>query len=149
MAKKYKTQKLTIHQKHSLVSKLEPLLKSGLSIRQACLESGVSRATLYRIMEEDEAVRDQIQRFQNYLSVMVTWMTIRHLLFVKSKQDQGIPLGWEDIKFVAWFATHSRSCSEEFGKIALSSGKINSAIDPYLERRKLRQMIESSGGVCS
>lgn len=149
MPRQYITQKLSTHEQQALVSRLEPYLKSGLSIRAACLESGVSRSTLYRLMDQDDGVRDQITHFQNYLSVMVTWMMTRHLLFVKDKQDRGVPLEWMDLKFLTWFATHSKSCHEEFGQTARTNGQVEASIDPFLERRKLRQMIENYGGVCS
>lgn len=143
-----KTQKLSIHEQQALVSRVEPFLKGGLSIRKACLASGVSRATLYRIMENDNGVRDQINRFQDFLSLLTMIVVSRQLFGIKVKQDLNQKLEWTDLKFVMWFATHSRHCSEEFGREPKGNSSYLS-IDPNVDRRNLMKLIEEGQATSS
>lgn len=121
-----------------MVSRLEPYLKAGLSIRNSCLESGVSRATLYRIMADDQDLRDQIDRFRNYLSILVTTSIARHLLGINAKQARGEELEGDDLRFLMWFAINSKHCREEFSReITATSG-----IDAHAEILRITQMID-------
>lgn len=128
---------LTVRQ--SLVHKLEPYLKAGLSIRTACLESGVPRSTLYKLMDEDPAILDQINRFQNYLNVITVTALARHLFSIGKRQQQGYTLVENEVRFLQWFATHSRLCKEEFGK----EPKQIPGLDAQAEIMRLTKIIDA------
>lgn len=135
-------QPLSYNQQESLVSRLEPYLKSGMSIRKACLASGVSRATLYRLMEESEEVRDQILRFQDFISILTSRTIVSQLFTIHTKQVSGHKLDWSDLKFLMWFATNSRHCRDEFGNISRNKP----SFDPQAEIRKLVDLIDNACG---
>lgn len=130
---------LSLTAQQALVHKIEPYLKAGLSIRNACLESGVPRSTLYKLMDEDEEIMDQIRRFQNYLNILTVSAVAKHLFGIGVRQQQGSTLDVEDIKFLQWFATHSKSCKEEFGK---ETGKAP-VVDAQAELMRMMRMIDN------
>jgi hypothetical protein len=70
---------------------------------------------------------------------MTTKIFARELFNISSKQDKGISLSSQDYNFMMWYATHSRQCSEEFGRDA----RLEQAIDPQMELIKLSRYIES------
>lgn len=130
---------LSLIAQQALVHKIEPYLKAGLSIRTACLESGVPRSTLYKLMDEDEEIMDQIQRFQNYLNVLTVSAVARHLFGIGTKQQRGSALNEEDVKFLQWFATHSKHCKEEFGKETIKAP----VLDAQAELMRMMRMIDN------
>lgn len=131
---------LTKELKLQLVQKIEPYLKAGLSIRKACLLSGVPRSSLYKIMDEDEFLRDQIDQFRDYTSILVSTMLSRKLHVIWGKQQAGLDIESEDLEFIKWFALNSVHCRNEFGKSARSAPNF----DPELELRRINNLIEKN-----
>ncbi len=116
MNRKKGNQPFTKEQADLMVSKLEPYLRSGLSIRIACLQSGVSRATLYRMMKKSRYLRDQIRAFQTYISLITSTVIAKQLYRIYARQQAGFEIDWKDLQFVMWVATNSIHCKEEFGR---------------------------------
>lgn len=134
------------HEKYLILSKVEPYLKKGLSIRKSLHEAKISRATFYRIMEKDERFRDQIARFQQYISVLVCKAIYNHLLYIREKQtgneEKNISpqkLDKDDIKFLFWFALNSPLTKEEYGEKSNGQDYV-----PEEEIHKLKQMIDKA-----
>jgi len=132
--------------KRDMVSKLEPYLKSGLSIRTSVSEAGISRATFYRIMSEDEDFRDQITQFRNFISILVNNTIVGELIRIAEKQSgneaKGIkpqPLSKHEMKFLWKFALNSNLTTEEYGR----KNKV-SLFDPEAEIQKVKGIIEQA-----
>jgi len=133
-------------QKQEMVSKLEPYLKTGLSIRKACLQARVPRANFYKCMEKDEWFRYQIEVFQQFISILTNNAIVRELQTIIEKQNgnevKGIkpqPLGKEDIKFLWKFALNSNLTKEEWGR-----REDVSMFDPEAEIQKVKAIMEKS-----
>lgn len=122
-----------------MVRKIEPYLKVGLSIRKACTQSGVSRTTLYKIMNEESDLANQIEQFQIYLEVMTMSSVTKQLMAIIGKQSHNIELGDRELRFLMWFATNSKYCRDEFEK----GGATFSSYDPHYEYMKLVGQIDS------
>lgn len=133
-------------QKKDIVSRLEPYLKTGLSISKACLETKISRATFYRLMEDDEEFRDKINQFRNFVSVLVNNALVRELQTIIEKQNgneaRGIKpqrLAREDRDFLWKFALTSSLTKEEWGK-----REDISLFDPEAEIQRVKRMMEET-----
>lgn len=133
-------QQLTNELKENLVYRVEPYLKAGLSVRNACLMSGVPRSTLYKIMEEDDYLKERIDHFRIYLNVVAVTSVSRQLYKIIQKQQAGRELTTEDIDFLKWFALNSRQCRDEFGRSAIEKH----IHDPEVEISKLTRLIDKS-----
>lgn len=136
-------QPLSKSQSVTMVSTIEPYLKAGLSIREACRRSRIPRGTLYKIMDRYPDLRDQILAYKDYLSVITSVTLAKHLHKIHQKSLMGIDLTKRELHFLMWFATNSRACAEEFGKP--TKGK-SISVDPYDEMRKLNEKIEQIKG---
>ncbi len=139
MKKKRGNQPITNKQKQMMVRQIEPYLKSGLSVRKACQQSGVPRSTFYDIMATDDDFADQIKRFQSYVSVLTMGMFMKELLIIYNKDKVGGKLDRQDLKFLMWFATNSKHCRDEFGQ----AQRNQLSVDPQAEISKLTKMIDA------
>ncbi len=131
---------LTNDLKESLVHRVEPYLKAGMTIKEACLLSGVPRSTLYKIMDEDHCLRDRIDIFRMYLNIVTVTSISRQLHRIVLKQQAGSELTNTDLDFLKWFAVNSKHCREEFGRQAIN----NPAFHPEVEIRKITRLIDES-----
>jgi len=133
--------------KNDMLSKLEPYLKSGLSLRKALIEAGIVPATFYRIKRADPSFDSKIARFQQYLSILLNSSFIKHLHEIVRKQagytnadgTNASPktLDGSDLAFLQWFATKSNLTKEEYG----DRTTVNT-FDPELELQKLKDMVD-------
>jgi hypothetical protein len=133
---------ITDDEKKEMVHKLEPYLKAGLSIRKALKEAQIPRSTFYKVMDRDDGFRDQIDRFRQFLSIMLNNSIVRHLQVVVNKQnpkegETKVPLSKEDVAFLQWFATNSNHTREEFGE-----RKDIGLYDPEAEVQRLNRLID-------
>lgn len=128
---------ITEQEKQDILSKLEPYLKSGLSVRKALLEAGVANATFYRLMDRDEGFREQINRFKNFVAVLLNNAIVRQLQGIIKKQNDNVALTKEEQGFLQWFATNSNLTREEFGE-----RKDIGIYDPEAELHRLMEVIE-------
>lgn len=139
-----------VGKKNAMLAKVEPYLKSGLSIRKACLEAGVERTQLYDYMAEDDSFSNQIHAYQQYMSVVVANTIVREVIQIAQKQnptkdDKGNsipakPLSAPEMELVKWYALNSKMAKEEFG-----DRKEIVTFDPEAELKKLNDAISKSG----
>lgn len=139
-------QPITQEEKDRIVHQIEPYLKSGLSIRKACLEARIPKSTFYKLMDQDEDFRDKIETFKNFVPVLLNSVILRELQAIVEKQNgneaKGIRpqrLDSTDIGFLKWFATTSNLTKEEWGE-----RKDINLFDPEVEIQKVKRMIEES-----
>lgn len=132
--------------KDYLLRKLEPYLKSGLSVNKALKEAKVHNSEFYRYMKADRLFGEEIARFKQYISVLVNQIFTNELLWIAQKQNgdktRGIEpqeLNSQDVEFLIWYGTHALVCGEEWGR----RKEIN-YFDPELELQKLKQLIDDS-----
>jgi hypothetical protein len=137
--------------KNEMLRKLEPYLKSGLSLRKSIIEAGIASTTFYKYKSEDDSFRSKIEHFQQYLSVLLNSSIVKHLHELVRKQagyeaEDGkiIPptkLDDKDLNFLMWFARTSNLTREEYGDRTTIS-----QYDPEIELQKLKQMIDEEVG---
>lgn len=124
--------------KEDLLQILEPYLKSGLSVNKALKEAKVFNSEFYKYMAEDEFFGEKIQRFRQYVSILVNSVLVNHLHFIVRKQNEGISLTDEDIKFLWWFGLHANVCREEWGR-----RETTTLYNPEAELQKMKDMIDN------
>lgn len=138
---------LTLAQKEErkeyLLRKLEPYLKSGLSVNKALNEANVHNSEFYRYMKTDKLFGEKIALFKQYLSVIVSQVFTTELLRIVQKQNgdrtRGIKpqsLNNQDVEFLMWYGTHANVCQEEWGQ-----RQSVMSFDPEFELQKLKQLI--------
>lgn len=140
----------TEEEKRAMAQKLEPYLKSGLSIRKALREAQIPRSTFYDILQKDSDFSDQIERFKQFLSIMNNNAIVTHLQNIIALQNtplteeqikQGLkfqPIPKEDVDFIKWFSTNSNLTREEYGE-----RREISAFDPEEELNKIKEFIDT------
>jgi len=138
---------LSTDDKNEMLHKLEPYLKSGLSLRKSIIEAGIASTTFYKYKSQDPSFRSKIEHFQQYLSVLLNSSIVKHLHELVRKQagykkEDGtlvLPqaLNTKDLAFLQWFATTSNLTKDEYG-----DRTILSTFEPELELQKMKAMIE-------
>ena len=105
-----------------MATKLEPYLKAGLSMRKACLQAGVVRMTVQRMMKRDEAFVAKINSFQDYKSVMASEIAmamlqgIHNSISIDNKGNKTLfMVSKNDIRTFIGLTKVDRSLREEFG----------------------------------
>jgi hypothetical protein len=96
--------------------KLEPYLKAGLSIHKACLKAQIPKSTIYDLKLENSEFAEKIEIAQTHQSILVSEIISNELELIKNKQRDGSGLNRDQIKFVQWVATNSKTTKEEFGQ---------------------------------
>jgi hypothetical protein len=129
---------LTKELKEQVVHRIEPYLKSGLSINKACLQAGVPKSTLYKVMKENAYLRDRVDRSRQFLSVAISNIVARKVHTILLKQQEGEDIVGEDLDFIKWVALNSTHCREEFGKVS----RMALNFDPEAEIMRLNDLIE-------
>lgn len=127
----------TEEEKNVMLQKLEPYLKSGLSVRKALREAGIPNSTFYDIMNRDTKFSEQINRFRQFVSVLLNNAIVRQLQGIIQKQQDKVELTKDDLYFLEWFATNSNLTREEFGE-----RKDIALVDPEVELNKVMTIIE-------
>lgn len=130
---------ITEEEKNEMVQKLEPYLKSGLSIRKAVLEAQIPRSTFYDLMAKDPKFADQINRFRQFISVLLNNGIVRQLQTIIQKQNEKQKLDSDELNFMKWFADHSNLTKEEFGE-----RKDIGIYDPEVEIQRLLGLINEA-----
>ncbi len=130
--------------KEYLLQKLEPYLKSGLSVNKALRETKIHNSEFYKFMAVDEFFRDEVGRFRQYIAVLVNQAIVTELFAIVEKQNgneakniEPQPLSKEDIDFLCWFALHSNLCKEEWGR-----RENISLYDPEAEIQRVKRILE-------
>lgn len=134
--------------KEEMLRKLEPYLKSGLSIRKSLIEAGINNSTFYKYKSEDEGFRSKIESFQQYLSILLNSSIIKHMHELVRKQSGYVEedgtrvapktLDGKDLAFIQWFALNSNTAKEEYGE-----RKAVTPFDPEAELAKFKDMLDA------
>lgn len=129
--------------KEYLLIKLEPYLKSGLSINKALHEAKVFNSEFYKYLSEDRLFGEKIALFKQYIPVLVNQIIVTELFSIiekqsgnKAKDIKPQPLSYLDIKFLWWFAINANVCQEEWGQ----KTKVN-LYDPEAELQRVNKLI--------
>lgn len=141
MSKKIGRPSLNEWEIYQITRKLEPYLKMGLSVKNACHIAKLPASTVYKYMQVDQEFMDQITAFRQYYSIMVSKSVMGVMLAISQKQDKGVALNRNDMRFLMWIATHSNQTREEFEHRG-ESFVTPFSVDPYQETRLLLKYIE-------
>lgn len=128
--------------KSKLLQKIEPYLKTGLSVNKALHEAKIFNSEFYRYMREDEFFRDEVNRYKQYISVLVNQAIVTELFRIAEKQngrETTQPLSKDDHKFLWWLALKHNSCKEEWGR-----RKNIDSFDPAEEIQRVKRLVEES-----
>lgn len=113
-----------------VVSKLEALLSIGLTVREACLESGISHETYYSRVRSDERFADKMAKAQNTVTTTAKKVVATQVL-------------GGDTKTAMWWL--DRLDKKELAKqqvVAGDSPTTSAETDPITEPQSIEDMIE-------
>jgi hypothetical protein len=140
------TEKQKSERKELILVKLEPYLKSGLSINKSLSEAKVHNSEFYKYMKEDRLFGEKIAKFRQYISVLLNQVIVNELLRIVQKQagstEKQIPpqsLDKNDIEFLWWYALNANVCKDEWGN---RKQIIN--FDPEMELQKVKLLINEA-----
>jgi hypothetical protein len=136
---------ITEEQKKEMVQKLEPYLKSGLSIRKALIEAEIPRSTFYDLMEKDQWFSDQINRFRQFVSIMLNSTVVALLQDIVQKKNKGEKLTKDDLDLLKWYATTSTQTRDEYGE-RREIGLFDPEAEIQRVKKELEQMSKDKGG---
>lgn len=106
--------------KQQLLQKIEPYLKTGLSVNKALREAKIHNSEFYKYMEEDEGLRDKIAQFRNFTTVILNNTLLKELLEIVEKQKTTQILEEEDRKFLWRLIKSNSNCKQEWGRNKVS-----------------------------
>lgn len=139
-----KTEEEIKQEKEAFLRKLEPYLKTGLSVNKALGEANVSSHVFYEYLGKDKDFRERINTYRNFISVLTNNIITGELLDIAARQTdkdgKKKPLTKEDKEFIWKFALSSNRTKEEFG-----DRKTVELIDPEAELAKLEQLLNQAG----
>ena len=127
----------TEEEKQTMLLKLEPYLKSGLSVRKALLQSQISNTTFYAIMDRDAQFREQINIFRQFIPIMLNSSIVTYLQAIIKKQNDKVELTKDDLNFLKWFALNSNVTKGEYGE-----RKEVGLYDPEAEIQRIAGLID-------
>lgn len=116
--------------------KLEPYLKTGLSLHKACLAAQVPKTTVYDLMEKNNEFSEKVEAARNFLAIVTSDIHYREINRIKKKVEDGIELNEQEINYVKWFSQISKLTRDEFGE-----RKEIEFFDPQSEIQKLMAKI--------
>lgn len=131
------TDKQKKEKQEMVLLKLEPYLKSGLSVNKSLQQAKIANSEFYRMMQESEGFWERIERFKQYTSVLANSVLVKHLHYIVEKQNNHEQLSPIDIKFLWWFAVNNNNTQEEFGKREQMT-----SFGPQGELLKMKDMID-------
>lgn len=99
--------------------KLEPYLKTGVSLNKACLMANVPKSTVYDLYKENFQFAEKIDTSKNYLSIVTSNIFYTEIERIKNLQSDNKVIDKNDLHFIQWFTLNHKSGSEEFGKQAV------------------------------
>lgn len=137
------TDKQKSERKEYILLKLEPYLKSGLSVNKALKEAKVFNSEFYRYMKEDRLFGEKIAKFRQYIAILANQAIVTELFRIVQKQNgnknMGISpqsLSKDDKNFLWWFALNANVCREEWGR-----RKTAFSFDANMELHKVQELI--------
>lgn len=136
--------------KLKVVQKIEPYLKSGLSVHKALREAKIVKSEFYEFMSSDEDFRDTIDTFRQFTAVLLNNAIVSELQTIIKKQNgykdpktgkdiRPQKLSKEDKEFLWKFALNSNITKQEWGE-----RKDVNLFDPEAEIQKIKGMLEGN-----
>jgi len=133
--------------KNLLLTKIEPYLKTGLSVNKALGEAQVANSEFYRYMSDDEDFRERINAYRNFTPILLNNAIIKHLQDIIQRQNgytdksgkkvEAEKLRKDDIAFLQWFALNNNLTKGEYGE-----RKSIDLFDPEAEIQKVKSLID-------
>ncbi|MDP2693115.1 MAG: hypothetical protein Q8O88_05760, partial [bacterium] len=80
------TEEQKAQRKDCLLQKLEPYLKSGLSVNKALREARIHNSEFYNYMREDRLFGEKVRHFRDFISILVNNILFRELMSIVEKQ---------------------------------------------------------------
>lgn len=117
--------------------KLEPHLKTGLSVYKACLAAQVPKSTVYDLMAKNELFSEKVEATRNYLSITTSNLHLRIIERIKKKLEGNQDITEQEINHLKWFSQISKLTRDEFGE-----RKEIEVFDPQSEIQKLLRKID-------
>lgn len=108
----------TQEEKDVIFHKLEPYLKTGLSLYKACLAAEIPKSRVYELINEDQQFAEKIDASKNYLAILTSSMFHNMVVSIgqKIKESGDVSkLDKEELKLLKWYVTKSKTTKEEFG----------------------------------
>lgn len=142
---------ITDQKKDEILRKLEPYLKSGLTVHKACLEAKIPDSTVSDLMK-DEKFAEKIKTFQQYLSVL-TANAFYNLLVKLIKKMTGVKnpdgtwkeepqdLSKNELELLKWHSTKSKITREEYG-----DRQEVEVINPQERLKKINELLDEKFG---
>ncbi len=96
--------------------KLDPYLKTGVSLNKACLMADIPKSTVYDLYRENLQFAEKIDTSKNYLSIVTSNIFYTEIERIKNSQLNNSSINKNDLNLIQWFALNHKSNSEEFGK---------------------------------
>lgn len=121
----------------NVLQKLEPYVKSGLSVRKSCNVCGIPESSFYHFAKKYPWFLERIELFQTYQSVLLSNIFHQKLEQLHHKfVVEGIEPTKQEWRFMQWFALNAKSCSNLFGKTTFIkiSDKADANISEVLDR---------------
>lgn len=140
------TKEERLAQARVISAKLEPYLKSGLSIKNALGEAKIGKDLFYDMMDRDESFADTINGYRHFVPILLNNVLVKELMAISEKQN-GNPaknikpqkLTKEDKDFLWRFALTSNLTKGEFGE-----RRNIDLFDPEAEIQKVKGLIDES-----
>lgn len=136
----YLTEEQKAQRKEYLLLKVEPYLKSGLSVNKSLREAKIFNSEFYKYKREDRLFGEKIEHFRQFISVLVNQAIVTELFRIIRKQQgnqtEQIPpqsLPDDERDFLFWFALHANICRDEWGRRVA-----NVEIDPEAEFQRIK-----------
>ncbi|HLL60743.1 MAG TPA: hypothetical protein VK338_03425 [Candidatus Nitrosocosmicus sp.] len=104
--------------------KIEPYLKSGLSIHKACTEAKIPKSTVYDLFNENDEFAEKVMVCKGHTSVLLNSLLFNELNRMKTKQKQKKQLDARELDLLKWYATHHNNTRWEFTEFILNEEEI-------------------------
>ncbi len=75
---------LTQEQIDEVFRKIEPYLKTGVSLNKACLSAGIAKSTAYDLYRENESFAEKVDTARNYCSILANSVFLKSLERINS-----------------------------------------------------------------
>lgn len=104
--------RITKEQIDEIFHKLEPYLRTGLSLYKACLEAQIPTSTAYDLYSENKWFAERIDTSRNYCAVLVNDIITKELERIKTKAGI-LPLESSELKLIQMVALHSSTTTRD------------------------------------
>ena len=136
-----------------IVRKLEPYLRSGKTLRKACILAQIPKSTVYKYYDVNDEFTDKIDTFSAYPSILISDNFFRRLVDISKRSKRLAELEnlisskkiskekylsekvrneitENDWSFLKWYALNSHSTREDWGRRIEVTGKDSAPVIP-------------------